>query len=116
MCIYSSIPRLHRNQVTDVTSMDLRCYTSETDATASTLTVEAGKELSFQVGNGLTIYHQGVVNVYMAKAPSDVNGWAGDGAVWFKVYQISAVTNGGQSITFPAEGMGFFSCPLFFAC
>ncbi len=41
----------------------------------------------------------------MAKAPDSVNGWAGDGDVWFKVYQISAVTNGGESITFPAEGM-----------
>ena len=45
-----------------------------------------------------------VVNVYMAKAPDSVDGWAGDGDVWFKVYQISAVTNGGESITFPAEG------------
>jgi len=41
----------------------------------------------------------------MAKAPGDVASWAGDGAVWFKVYQISAVTNGGTSITFPAEGV-----------
>lgn len=40
----------------------------------------------------------------MAKAPDSVDGWAGDGDVWFKVYQISAVTNGGESITFPAEG------------
>lgn len=69
-----------------------------------------------------TIYHPGVcvlvkilslylldsvqvVNVYMAKAPDSVTGWAGDGDVWFKVYQISAVTNGGESITFPAEGI-----------
>lgn len=26
-----------------------------------------------------------VTNVYLAKAPSNVTGWAGDGAVWFKV-------------------------------
>jgi hypothetical protein len=50
-----------------------------------------------------------VVNVYMAKAPSNVTGWAGDGAVWFKVYQITAVTNGGTSITFPAQSMFMFS-------
>jgi hypothetical protein len=51
-----------------------------------------------------------VVNVYMAKAPSgtDVAKWAGDGAVWFKVYQISAVTNGGTSITFPAQSMSSY--------
>lgn len=52
-----------------------------------------------------TIYHPGVVNVYMAKAPSDVTSFAGDGAVWFKVYEITAETNGGSSISFPAEGV-----------
>ncbi|VDB87147.1 unnamed protein product [Peniophora sp. CBMAI 1063] len=91
--------------VTDVTSQDLRCYTSATNATASTLNVQAGKEISFQVGDGLTIYHQGVVNVYMAKVPSgsDASSFAGDGDVWFKVFEIPAVTNGGSSISFPAQ-------------
>ena len=54
--------------------------------------------------NIITFFKQ-VVNVYMAKAPSNVTGWAGDGAVWFKVYQITAVTDGGTSITFPAQSM-----------
>lgn len=89
--------------VTDVTSADFRCYDSETQATAQTISVAAGSPLGI-MSDG-TIYHPGVVNVYMAKAPSDVDSFAGDGTVWFKVYQISAVTNGGQSITFPAEGM-----------
>lgn len=39
----------------------------------------------------------------MAKAPGSVSGWAGNGAVWFKVNQITAVTNGGSSISFPAQ-------------
>ena len=89
--------------VTDVTSPDFRCYDSQTQATAETITVQAGGPLGI-MSDG-TIYHPGVVNVYMAKAPGDVDGWAGDGAVWFKVYQITAETNGGQSITFPAEGV-----------
>ena len=89
--------------VTDVTSIDLRCYDSQTNPTAETITVQAGQPLGI-MSDG-TIYHPGVVNVYMAKAPSDVDSFAGDGDVWFKVYQISAVTNGGQSITFPAEGL-----------
>ena len=89
--------------VTDFTSPDLRCYDSQTDATATTIQVEAGSQMGI-MSDG-TIYHPGVVNVYMAKAPNSVSGWAGDGAVWFKVYQISAVTNGGTSITFPAEGV-----------
>lgn len=88
--------------VTDVTSPDLRCYDSQEPGTATTIDVSAGQQLGI-MSDG-TIYHPGVVNVYMAKAPGDVDGWAGDGDVWFKVYEISAVTNGGESITFPAEG------------
>ena len=87
--------------VTDVTSLDLRCYDTQTQATAETISVAAGSPLGI-MSDG-TIYHPGVVNVYMAKAPSDVDSFAGDGAVWFKVYEITAVTNGGTSITFPAE-------------
>ncbi|TCD65931.1 hypothetical protein EIP91_001999 [Steccherinum ochraceum] len=90
-----------RNPVTDVTSADFRCYTSETHATATTVKVAAGSQLG--ITSDGTMYHPSVVNVYMAKAPSTADGWAGDGAVWFKVYELSAVTNGGQSITFPAE-------------
>lgn len=51
-----------------------------------------------------------VVNVYMAKAPGDVTNWDGSGSVWFKVHQITAVTNGGASITWPSTGM--VSLPL----
>ena len=46
-----------------------------------------------------------VLNVYMAKAPGSATGWAGDGNVWFKVYQISAVTDGGKTISWPSNGM-----------
>lgn len=45
----------------------------------------------------------------MAKAPGDVSNWDGSGQVWFKVHEISAVTNGGQSITFPAENIQQFT-------
>lgn len=43
----------------------------------------------------------------MAKAPGDVTNWDGSGAVWFKVYQITAVTDGGTSINWPASCMFF---------
>ncbi|KAJ7485090.1 glycoside hydrolase family 61 protein [Mycena galericulata] len=90
--------------VTDVTSADFTCYDTVTAATASTISVAAGSTLG--IACGLTIYHPGVVNVYMAKAPTgDVSDFAGDGAVWFKVYEITAVTNGGSSITFPAQNL-----------
>ncbi|KJA15578.1 lytic polysaccharide monooxygenase [Hypholoma sublateritium FD-334 SS-4] len=88
--------------VTDVTSADFRCYNTAINAPALTATVAAGSSIGFQA-NG-AVYHPGVVNVYMAKAPNgNAATWDGSGAVWFKVYQISAVTNGGSSITFPAQ-------------
>jgi len=92
-----------QDPVTDVTSADFRCYDSATNPTASTVTVAAGSTLGI-MSDG-TIYHPGVVNVYMAKASGNVSTFAGDGAVWFKVYEITAVTNGGTSITFPAQNV-----------
>ncbi|KAF9450608.1 lytic polysaccharide monooxygenase [Macrolepiota fuliginosa MF-IS2] len=93
--------------VTDVTSADFRCYTSETGATASTATVAAGSTIGLQA-NG-PMYHNGVINVYMAKAPSDVSTWDGSGNVWFKVYEIPAVTDGGSTITFPGSNIQSFN-------
>ncbi|KAK7462931.1 hypothetical protein VKT23_007511 [Stygiomarasmius scandens] len=91
--------------VLDVTSPDFRCYDSETGATAETIQVAAGSELGIVCNSPEGIYHQGVVNVYMAKAPEDVSGWDGDGEVWFKVYEITAETDGGTSITWPAMNL-----------
>jgi len=89
-------------QVQDVTSPDFRCYTSQTNAKATTVTVSAGSQIGIQA-NG-PMYHAGVVNVYMAKAPSgvDVANWDGSGSVWFKVYQVPAKTDGGSTISFPS--------------
>jgi len=98
-----------RDPVTDVTSADFRCYDSVTKPTASTISVAAGSQLGI-MSDG-TIYHPGVANVYMARVPSSSTAatWAGDGAVWFKVYQIPAVTNGGTSITFPSYNLAGIS-------
>jgi len=96
------------NPLTDVNSTDVRCYDSTESGTASTISVAAGSTVGFTVsGNPSNLYHPGVVNVYMAKAPAstDVASWDGSGTVWFKIYEISAVTDGGTSITFPALGL-----------
>ncbi len=82
-------------------SADFRCYDSQTGATATTATVAAGSQLGIWADQA--VYHPGVVNVYMAKAPGDVASWDGSGNVWFKVYQVSAVTDGGKTISWPAE-------------
>ncbi|EIM89471.1 uncharacterized protein STEHIDRAFT_118693 [Stereum hirsutum FP-91666 SS1] len=101
--------------MTDVTSTDVRCYDSTESGTASTLSVAAGSTIGFTVsGNPANLYHPGVVNVYMAQAPSgtDVADWDGSGDAWFKIYQISAVTDGGSTITFPATGMSSVTFPI----
>ncbi|KAJ6531698.1 glycosyl hydrolase family 61-domain-containing protein [Mycena sp. CBHHK59/15] len=101
------------NPVTDVSTTDIRCYTSLESGTASTVTVAAGSTVGFAVGAG-TLYHAGVVNVYMAKAPTgtDVASWDGSGNVWFKIHEVSAVTDGGTSITFPAEELAEVTFPI----
>lgn len=58
-------------------------------------------KIGFALDQG--IYHVGVINVYMAKAPSTAASFDGSGNVWFKVSQLSATTNGGSSIKFPAD-------------
>ncbi|KAH9886312.1 glycoside hydrolase family 61 protein [Cubamyces lactineus] len=94
-----------RAPVTNVNSTDLRCYTSKTNANAKTIEVNAGSTIGIACDQ--TIYHAGVVNVYMAKSPdgTDVADWDGSGSVWFKAYEITAKTDGGHSITFPAKGL-----------
>ncbi|KAJ6503881.1 glycosyl hydrolase family 61-domain-containing protein [Mycena sanguinolenta] len=89
--------------VTDVTIDDIRCYTSTESDTSSTATVTAGSTIGFTVP--ITLYHPGVLNVYMAQAPAgtDVADWDGSGEVWFRIYQITADTDGGETITFPSQ-------------
>ncbi|KAG8717405.1 hypothetical protein FRC09_014335 [Ceratobasidium sp. 395] len=41
----------------------------------------------------------------MAKAPNTATTFDGSGKVWFKVYQVSPVTDGGQSIAFPTDNI-----------
>jgi len=91
--------------ITDVSSQSFRCYTG--GATASTASVAAGSTIGIQASQA--VYHDGVLNVYMAKAPGSVANWDGSGQVWFKVYEVSAVTNGGKSISFPANNVDRFS-------
>ncbi|TFK23795.1 endoglucanase II [Coprinopsis marcescibilis] len=87
--------------VTDVSSADFRCYTSQTNARSSTANVSAGSRIGFQ--SNQAVYHPSVTNVYMARAPGDVSSWDGSGEVWFKVHEVSANTNGGTQMTFPSQ-------------
>ncbi|KAJ7101358.1 glycosyl hydrolase family 61-domain-containing protein [Mycena belliarum] len=92
------------NPLTDVSTTDVRCYSSAESGTSSTMSVAAGSTVGFTVdGNPANTYHPGVLNVYMAKAPAgtDVASWDGSGEVWFKIYEIPAVTDGLSEVNFP---------------
>lgn len=43
----------------------------------------------------------------MAKAPGNAANFDGSGSVWFKVHEISAVTDGGKTISFPSSSASF---------
>ncbi|KAF7300872.1 Lytic polysaccharide monooxygenase [Mycena kentingensis (nom. inval.)] len=94
------------NPVIDLSTLDVRCDNTQKLGVASTVSVAAGSTVGFTVNP--PIFHQGVLNVYMAKAPAgtDVASWDGSGQVWFKVFQISATTDGGTSINWPAMNLG----------
>jgi hypothetical protein len=71
--------------VTDVNSIDLRCFQLKSGGSGNTATVAAGGTLGFVADQGVD--HPGPVQFYMAKAPAgtSVDAWDGSGSVWFKV-------------------------------
>lgn len=87
-----------------MTSADFRCYNTATGDKAATANVAAGSTIG--VATAASISHPGVANIYMAKAPAgvDIASWDGAGQVWFKVHEVSAVTDGGKSISWPSQG------------
>ncbi|KAH7100698.1 glycoside hydrolase [Auriculariales sp. MPI-PUGE-AT-0066] len=94
------------NPVQDVTSIDLRCYTSETNATATTAAVTAGSTVGFRIDP--IIGHFGPLMVYMAKAPSSATGWDGSGSVWFKIYEVPPVLTNG-ALVWPSQNLTSFT-------
>ncbi|KAG9024976.1 hypothetical protein FS837_005128 [Tulasnella sp. UAMH 9824] len=98
----------YNSPVTDVTSSDFTCNQGAT-AAPGIAWVKAGTPVGFALDQ--PIYHAGVLNAYMAKVPSGQTAatFNGAGAVWFKVGQISAVTNGGSSITFPTDNLAQYT-------
>jgi hypothetical protein len=81
--------------LSDVTSDQIRCYTSGTKA-AQTQVVAAGSSVGFKASPN--IFHPGPLQFYMAKVPSGqtLDTWDGKGQVWFKIYAEQATTTGGQ--------------------
>ncbi|KAG9076731.1 hypothetical protein FRC06_009345, partial [Ceratobasidium sp. 370] len=90
--------------ITDVSSTNLTCNAGGRSAGPTvTATVNAGSTIGFSLDEA--IFHHGVINVYMAKAPVTAVTFDGSGKAWFKIYQLSAVTDGGHSINFPSDNI-----------
>ncbi|PVF98303.1 hypothetical protein CPB86DRAFT_362987 [Serendipita vermifera] len=88
--------------VTNVQSTDIRCNLGAAARTTGTLTVAAGSTATFSVYTSIS--HPGPLLFYMAKAPSNVNGWDGSGNVWFKIAQTGATFSGG-TMNWPSSGL-----------
>ncbi|KZV82132.1 glycoside hydrolase family 61 protein [Exidia glandulosa HHB12029] len=103
-----------RNPIQNVTSPNFTCYNGNGgSATApSTYTIAAGANVTFQTDNNM--YHIGVLNVYMAKAPTTAAAFDGKGQVWFKIFQISGVADptGTNYPEFPATGLYAATFPI----
>jgi hypothetical protein len=93
----------HNGPVENVNSASMTCYELQPGTAApQTLPVTAGNSITFQIAPN--IYHQGPVNVYMAKAPSgNAANFDGKGNVWFKVYEDAPKITS-SSIEWPSNG------------
>jgi hypothetical protein len=93
-----------QHPIMNVNDINFRCYSSGRTA-PNTYTVQAGSQITFNSNNQL--YHIGVANVYMAKAPGNAVDFDGSGNVWFKVFEITAHPDptGNQYPTFPSSAL-----------
>ncbi|RDW82058.1 glycoside hydrolase family 61 protein [Coleophoma cylindrospora] len=85
----------NNSPVTDLTSDDLRCNVGANGNTTATVSVAAGSTVAFTADQ--TVYHQGPVSVYMAKAPTTASAFDGSGDVWFKILDLGPTFSGGSA-------------------
>jgi hypothetical protein len=82
--------------LSDVTSEQIRCYTTSGQRAPQIQSVAAGGSVTFTASPN--IFHPGPLQFYMAKVPSGQTAatWDGSGKVWFKTYAEQATVSGGQ--------------------
>ncbi|CAO2657650.1 Nn.00g037760.m01.CDS01 [Neocucurbitaria sp. VM-36] len=82
--------------LSDVTSDQIRCYTTSGTKAPSIKTVAAGSSVGFTASPN--IFHPGPLQFYLAKVPEGQTAatWDGTGNVWFKIYAEKATVSGGQ--------------------
>ncbi|KAL5119494.1 hypothetical protein ACEQ8H_002559 [Pleosporales sp. CAS-2024a] len=81
--------------LSDVTSEQLRCYTTGGQRAPQIQTVAAGGSVTFRAEPA--IFHPGPLQFYMAKVPGGQTAatWDGAGSVWFKIYgEEGSIANG----------------------
>jgi hypothetical protein len=92
LVFFTVYPSNGGKQLMDVSSTDVRCYTSEESGTASTMSVAAGSTVGFTVdGNPSNLYHPGVSLIlcivfkllYLFMTPG-VECLHGEGAGWHR--------------------------------
>ncbi|OAL56694.1 hypothetical protein IQ07DRAFT_495634 [Pyrenochaeta sp. DS3sAY3a] len=84
--------------LSDVSSDQIRCYTTANTRAPSVRSVAAGSSVGFTASPN--IFHQGPLLFYLAKVPDGETAatWAGTGNVWFKIFEEKAQSqNGGLS-------------------
>lgn len=92
--------------ITDVTSTNMRCNSGgASGGSTQTATVAAGASVGFALDQA--IYHHGVSNAYMTKVSSASTADGSSG--WFKIWQSTAKTDGGNTITFPDDNATKFT-------
>lgn len=92
--------------VTSVNSAALRCYEESGRPAAKVRDVTAGSTVGFRLQ--AAVQHIGPVLFYMARVPDgqEVDSWAGDGNVWFKVKEVGPEIQDGKW-SWPTKGLSF---------
>lgn len=93
-----------RAGVEDVDDADVRCFEAQPGTGApKTMAVRAGDAVGFRVEDSLE--HPGPLAFYMARAPDGqtAEGFAGDGDVWFKIWQGGHLFSRQGGVTWPTE-------------
>ncbi|KAH7078377.1 glycosyl hydrolase family 61-domain-containing protein [Paraphoma chrysanthemicola] len=82
--------------LSDVSSDQIRCYTTSGTKAPQIQSVAAGGSVTFTASPN--IFHPGPLQFYLAKVPSGQTAatWDGSGNVWFKIYAEKATVSGGQ--------------------
>ena len=96
--------------VTDVNSVDIRCYQLSRGGGGGTGVYKAKAGSTINWGAAPNIFHPGALSAYMAKVPAGqtLASWDGSGSVWFKVYQeMPTIGSGGMNWASQSTYRGF---------